>query len=345
MKLISVIMIAILIVIAVPSPTSAATIGIWITPAELMSRPMSGAAWTNLVKVANSSIGTAHIADQDSNHDVNTLAVALVAMRTGNVSLRTKASNAILSAIGTEKGGRTLALGRNLLSYVVAADVIDLRTFNPSGDTRFRTWLRSVRTEVLDSMTLVSTHEKRPNNWGTHAGASRIAADRYLGDAVDLQRAAVVFYGYVGNRAAYAGFKYGDLSWQSNPSAPVGINPAGALKSGHPIGGAIPDDMRRGGSFSWPPNHTGYAWEAMQGVVAQTELLRRAGYGSVAWQNRAVCRAAAYLKFLDSSFGGWWATGDDTWAPHLINRLCGTAYPTVIPARPGKNIGWTDWTK
>lgn len=310
-----------------------------------MSRPTTGSAWLNLVKVANSNIGTANISNQDSNHDVNTLAVALVAMRTGNVSLRTKASNAILSAIGTERGGRTLALSRNLLSYVIAADVIDLRSFNPSGDARFRSWLTSVRRVNLDGRTLISTHEQRPNNWGTHAGASRIAASRYIGDSADIQRSAVVFFGYVGNRSAYSGFKYGDLSWQANPSAPVGINPLGAVKSGRTIDGALPDDMRRGGSFSWPPKRTGYAWEAMQGIIAQAELLRRIGYNSVGWQNRAVCRSAAYLKYLDNSFGGWWATGDDTWIPHLINRLCNTGYPTVTPARTGKNMGWTDWTR
>ena len=32
-------------------------------------------------------------------------------------------------------------------------------------------------------MTLVSTHENRPNNWGTHAGAARAAVARYLGDS------------------------------------------------------------------------------------------------------------------------------------------------------------------
>lgn len=330
-----------------PTPTSGPpvqTSGIWISAAELASRPMSGASWLAVKNAADGSLGTANISDQDSNHDVNTLAVALVYARTGTESYRLKAKNAILSAIGTEAGGRTLALGRNLSAYVISADLIGLSSYDPAGDGRFRTWLSAVRQSNLDGRTLISTHEDRPNNWGTHAGASRIAADLYLGDTADLNRAATVFRGFVGDRSAYAGFDYGDLSWQCNPSQPVGINPA-CTRDGHSLDGALPDDMRRGGSYTWPPSETGYPWEAMQGIVVQTELLRRAGFDSVNWQNRAVCRAAAYLNFLDVQFDGWWAEGDDTWQPHLINRLCGTSYPVITPARPGKNIGWTDWTR
>ena len=47
----------------------------------------------------------------------------------------------------------------------------------------------------------------------------------YLGDATELANTAQVFKGYLGDRASYADFKYGDLSWQADPSKPVGINP------------------------------------------------------------------------------------------------------------------------
>jgi hypothetical protein len=29
---------------------------------------------------------------------------------------------------------------------------------------------------------------------------------------------------------------------------------------------------------------------------------------------------------------------------HLVNRFYGTAFPAPVPAEPGKNIGFTDWT-
>ncbi|HSD77498.1 MAG TPA: hypothetical protein VLA98_08825, partial [Solirubrobacteraceae bacterium] len=284
------------------------------------------------------------ISDQNSDHDVNTLAAALVFARTGAAGYRAKAANAIAAAIGTEQGGRTLALGRNLASYVIAADLIDLGRYDGALDARFRSWLAAVRTEALDGLTLIETHERRPNNWGTMAGASRVAADVYLGDAGDLDRAARVFAGYLGDRAAYSGFTFGDLSWQADPSHPVGIDPPGASSSGLSIDGAPTDDMRRGCAPQVPPCHTDYAWEGMQGVVVQAQILSRRGYDAWNWSDRAVLREAQFLQRLDQQFGGWWATSDDEWQPWLINYAYGTRFPATAPAGIGKIIGWTDWT-
>lgn len=61
---------------------------------------------------------------------------------------------------------------------------------------------------VQTGRTVVSTHEDRPNHWGTHAGGARIAVALYLHDAEDLERAGTVFRGWLGDRDAYAGFKY-----------------------------------------------------------------------------------------------------------------------------------------
>jgi hypothetical protein len=36
--------------------------------------------------------------------------------------------------------------------------------------------------------------------------------------------------------------------------------------------------------------------------------------------------------------------GDDTWQPHLINKVYGSTFPAPTPSRPGKNVGWADWT-
>ncbi len=36
--------------------------------------------------------------------------------------------------------------------------------------------------------------------------------------------------------------------------------------------------------------------------------------------------------------------GDDTWEPALINHYYQTAFPISQPTRPGKNMGFTDWT-
>ncbi len=318
--------------------------GMWIGRDDLAKLPMSGPAWEQLKKTADGSLGTANIADQDSDHDVNTLAVALLYARTGTASYRSKAADAIMAAIGTEDGGRTLALGRNLSAYVIAADLIDLKSYDAGKDKQFRDWLSSVRSERLDGDTLIETHENRPNNWGTHAGASRIAADIYLGDKADLDRAAKVFAGWLGDRGSYAGFEFGDLSWQADPKNPVGVNAPGTSKDGHSIDGALPDDMRRGCSFQWPPCHTDYPWGVMDGAAAQAQLLNRAGYPAWEWQSRALLRATQFLYNLDKEEGGWWADGDNEWTIWLINYAYGSNFPTALPAGPGKNLGWTDWS-
>jgi hypothetical protein len=318
--------------------------GLWISPGELAARPTSGAAWDRLKRTADGAAGPAAVADQDSDHDIVTLAAALVFARTGAPAYRQKAADGIGAAIGTEAGGRTLAAGRNLPPYVIAADLVGLAAHDGALDARFRDWLRGVRTANLDGDTLVATHESRPNNWGAMAGAARIAADAYLGDGVDLQRAATVLRGWLGDRGAYAGFSYGELSYQADPAAPVGVNPAGATKQGVSIDGALPDDMRRGCSFQPQPCPTDYAWEAMQGLVVQAELLFRAGFDSWSWSDQAVLRAARYLHGLDAQYGGWWARGDDSWQPWLINRAYGTSFAASSPSSPGKVMGFTDWT-
>ena len=318
----------------------AATRPVLVSVETLRTKPMSGAAWNGLKAVADQSVGTLTLSDQDENSDITVLAKALVYARTGTAAYRSAVVAALKAAVGTESGGRTLALGRNLPSIVIAADLVSLRTADAAFDTdRFRPWLRSLLTKVLDEQTLVSTHELRPNNWGAHAGAARVAVAAYLGDATQLARAAKVFQGWVGSRTAYAGFRFGDdLSWHCDPTKPVGINPA-CTKNGVDIGGAIPDDMRRGGSFRWPPPATNYAWENLQGSLLQAELLRAAGYDTFNWQNKALLRAVRFLY----DRAKWPATGDDEWQTWLIDARYGTSYKLAPPIRFGKNFGFTDW--
>jgi hypothetical protein len=318
--------------------------GLWTSRGELMARPTSGAAWDALKRAADAAGGPASIADQDSDHDTRTLAAALVAARTGDRPALMRAVAGIAAAIGTEAGGRTLALGRNLPSYVIAADVIGLRRVAPPIDARFRAWLAAVRRAPLDGDTLIATHEQRPNNWGTMAGAARIAADLYLRDTADLLRAIYVFKGWLGDRTAHTAFHFGDLSFQADPARPLGINPAGAVKSGVSVDGALPDDMRRGCSFQAAPCHTVYPWEALQGALVQAELLSRRGADAWGWSDRALLRAALYLHRLDLRHGGWWAQSDDTWQPWLLNHAYGPWLRATSPSTPGKVMGFTDWT-
>ena len=276
-------------------------------------------------------LGTPNISDQDDATDVNVLAAAFVYARTGTESYRTRVEAAIKAAVGTEAGGRTLALARNLPGYVIGAALIDLPAYDASFDTgTFRPWLRSLLTETLDGMTLRGTHEQRPNNWGTHAGAARAAIALYLGDTAELSRTATVFRGWLGDRSAYAGFTFGDLSWQCNPSQPVAIDPAGCVKNGVAIDGALPDEMRRGGTFQWPPIATGYAWEGLQGAMLQADLLSRCRLAVWSMVGRGPA-AGRQVPVRHGRLGGRPVTtsgSHGSWMPAMARRTTGAPRPS-----------------
>ena len=323
--------------------------GVWISAAELADLPVAGEAWRRLKQQALVPAGSPNLSNQNHSHNVFVLAKALVSARCrltptpapcqeiNFLRLRDEVIQQVLAALETENGGRTLALARNLAAYVIAADLVGL----PSDtDQIFRNWLKQVRHERLGGTDLISTHEKRPNNWGTHAGASRAAIAVYLGDTADLERTAQVLQGWLGNRSAYAGFKYRDLAWQCDPSKPVGINPKGCSKRGHSIDGVLPDDQRRSGPFQWPPPKENYVYGGLAGVIVQAVILHRAGYDAFNWSDRAILRAYEWL-YKEAKFP---AVGDDTWQLPLIDCFYGTNFWNGTQTLYGKNMGWTEWT-
>lgn len=321
------------------SAHAAPTTGMLLTQAQIDALPASGPAWDAIATRAKATWPAPLISDQNNQNDVYALAGALYYAKTGDTAMRAKVRTAIMTAKGTEAGGRVLALARNLPSYVLAADLIDLHGLSATDDAAFRTWLSNVRRAPMTECTnLIACHESRPNNWGTHSGAARVAADIYLGDRVDLDRAATVFRGWLGERSAYAGFKYGDLSWQANPAAPVGINPAGAAKNGVNIDGVLPDDQRRGGVCCALVKEN-YVYEALQGVVATAYLLHRQGYDSWNWGNQAIKRAFLW----ETNVNGFPATSEDNWEPWLVNKAYGLKLAAPCPSKPGKNFGYADW--
>jgi hypothetical protein len=327
-----------------PPPGPPAAGEMWISAPTLANLPTSGSGWNNVLNAAQENTNSPNMSDQNDDTDIYILAKALVYARTGQLQYRNEVIAAITSAMGTESGSGILAVARNLQAYVIAADLIDLQSANPTVDSIFRQWLSSVRNVVFDgagpSLSVISCHNIRPNNFGTHCGASRIAIALYLGDTGDLQNAANVFKGWLGDRSAYSGFSYGSLDWQCNPSAPVGINPPGCTRNGHSIDGVLPDDQRRSGGFTWPPPQENYVWEALQGAIVQAELLTRAGYPAWGWQSQALLRAITWLH----QEANYQASGDDTWQPWLFNHIYGANYPAPSPSNSGKGMGWTDWT-
>ncbi len=317
--------------IAAPRP------GLWISREEVRGLPMSGAAWEALVAQARLPADRADLADQDDPSNVRVLAKALYFARTGDPAAAREVERACERIQGTETNASALAVSRELMTYVIAADLVGL---DGEARARFERWLRSVSARSLRGRTLAETHEERPNNWGTHAGATRIAIAAYLGDAAELERAAHVFRGWTGERDGWQGFRFGAEDWQPEEGRRFAVNPRGTVRAGHDLGGVLPDDQRRSGPLRWPPPKENYVYEALQGAVAQAVLLERLGFDAFSWGDRALLRAFEWLHD-EADFP---ATGDDTWLPHVVNGAYGTTFPAPIPARPGKAIGFTDWT-
>jgi hypothetical protein len=322
-----------------------------ITKARLLSLPTSGKAWQALVAFADTDFGPADLRDQNARHDVDTLAAALVYARTGEPRYRDRARRGILAAIGTERAGATnsiLALGRQLGAYVLAADFVEL---SGADDERFRTWLSAIRTRSLGGhgrwTSLVGTHEDSANNWGAFAGASRIAASLYLGDTADVQRAAQVLRGFLGDKTAWDRFQpvEGSASWACDPKAYVPVNPP-CTRRGIDLDGAIVRDIDRGGNLRWPPGRVGVAYtlEALQGLSLQAELLTENGYGDAwHWSDDAIRRAADLVTRSGEAGGRTWNRSEVSYhVPWLLNARYGLGLPTR-PAGQGRLFGYTDW--
>jgi hypothetical protein len=318
--------------------------GIWISAEDLAKLPMSGAAWLRLKAAADAPLKAPPNLSERNRENVQVVAKALVYARTADEKYRVEVIDAVMQVIGTE-GSDPLANCRTLGGYVVAADLVGLP---PEEDDQFRDWLRQLLDPNYDigKGSLVDIQERDPNNWGTAASFSRAAAAMYLrdedGDA-DLQRTAQVFKGWLGDRNSYAGFDYGDLSWQCDPLKPVGINPKGCTKEGHSIDGVLPDDQRRAGDFQWPPPKENYVYTGLQGALPAAVVLSQAGYDVWNWEDKAFLRA---FEWLDNEADFPATDSDDRWLPWLVDFYYSTngRFNAGPATGSGKTMDWTDWT-
>ncbi len=228
---------------------------IWIDPEAIRLLPRSGDAWEEMLEDANADLSGIDVANDRDQSDSYMQAAGLVYRKLKELGdpaaegYRARVQAACLAAIGTEALAEdSLAPSRQVCAVVIAANLIDWSS--ATEEAVFRAWVDDVRFRVYpDGRSITSTHETRANNWGTHAGASRLACALYLNDFPTAMRCARVFAGWLGMRRLYAGFDYGELSWQHDETRPVGINPAGAVKLGFDVDGVLPDDQRRAGVF------------------------------------------------------------------------------------------------
>ncbi len=328
-----------------PTPTPTPAAGLWIGAQELASRPMTGAAWDSVLASSKAS-GTGNVADQNSMHDNVALASALAAVRTGNAADRTRAIAALGSAIGTEQGARWLAIGRNLTGYIIAADVLGIRS-GPAFD-----WLKSFQTKKLahnnsgEPITLKQSAWASGSNASAQEGAVHAALSAYLGDKAGLDWGWTAFRRYCGDRSSPHKMIYNDASWQFKPDDPVGIQDAGATKNGHRLDGAIGNDMSRGGSFAWPPGLTDYPWVGLEGSAAAALIFARAGYPAWTVGSSAIKRALEYLHFVRTQTGtvAWFDDTRSAEVKHVVNVAYGLNLPCKKPTGVGRTFGFTDFT-
>lgn len=329
-----------------PSPTPVAVeMDVWISPEELASRPMTGDSWQSVVSAASgATAGGANVSDQDSSHDVSTLAAAIVAARTGNQSDRDKVVAALEGAIGTEQGARWLAIGRNLGSYIIAADLIDIRS-GPIYD-----WLESFKTKLLAHNNNGTPIPLSPWTSGSNASAQEgfvhAALAAYTDDAAMLSDGWDGFRRYCGDRSSPHTMSSNDDSWQVIPSDPVGVQDPGATKNGHRLDGAIGNDMSRGGSFNFPPGYTAYPWVGLEGAVPAAVVFSRAGLPAFDIVSECIWRANDYLLFLRTATGNqdWYDETRASYVKHLVNVAYGEDFPVEVVVGTGRTAGFTDYT-
>jgi hypothetical protein len=321
---------------AAPCP---AQIGIWASAAELAKIPTVGPAWEAVLWGANQNCSAPDVANQDDDANAYVLAAAIVYARTGDGRYKNKIAAACDKLVAKgNPGGLTLAWGREVGAYALAADLAGYRT------PAFETWLRNLAEVYKDDEghTLLKTFKRRANNWGSHAFGSLCAIYRYLGDNTAL--AAIRDYWCKGVTGPNPGYKFGDdVSWHVDEGNLRLINPKGALKKNMNLDGVMPDDLRRGGAFQNPPGHTNYAWGFMQGQIMAARILERAGLPIWAVGDSALYRAAYCLQVrFQNLYGEWAARGDDEWMLPFLDKAYGTKWSGQQKNlwKHGKNAGW-----
>lgn len=339
-------------------PPTSPSVGIWSSKEELASKDMSGPAWTEVLNAANKlAVNSNPDPDnQDDNTNVQVLAAAIVYARTNHEEYRTKVVNALRKVEVFQPTGRTLAWGREIGAYAMAADLVGYRT--PAFEAQMRKFAEGYKCSQVKSATnggyatLLEMYLQRPNNWGAMAFGSLAAIYRYLGDTQKLQ---LIRNHYVqtvvGPSPAIS--DYGSLTWQCKENDPLLINPVGCVKTCEGklvnVEGIVPDDMRRGGSCRPDPLYTNYPWGQLEGLTMAARILERAGMPIWSAGDSAICRAASVLQ--DARFGVQWkAKGDDEWQLPILDRGCGKSWSkgTGTDGKPygsglwqhGKNTGW-----
>lgn len=317
---------------------------IWADVSKFPSKPRTGAGWDAMYNMAKGDApGPVTVADQGSNNSAWTHACAYVYAATGDMVFYNKAMGALKSLCSPSLPiGRALGLAREVQGYVAAAEGLQLAKQDPTFDAVLKAKFKYFLTCKTSSgpASLLESHQKRPNNWGTHATSAVLLIARYIGDATIFANAIKVFRGYLGEYDTYHDFAYGDLAWQFRKDRPVGINEKGAIINGLNVDGMLPEEARRGSTStnSYPGGDAQmYTWEATQGSTAAMVTALNAGSD--------LRDVAAYAHKRGINFAlntvNWPIAGDDAFLVPLLNLLYPDLKLAPVTGGPGKGLAWT----
>ncbi len=349
---------------SIPAPKAGPPVkGMLIAEAEIMSLPVSGPAWETVTEDANRT-PSVHPGKQNNRGCAHLMAAGLVYLREGTPSYRATVRDELvaITSIDYNRSNATLALGRNLLACVAAADLIDLRSFDPQGQAVFARWLGEIRSKELarshDRWTsLQKTCESSANNWGTSACASLLAAHSYLGDRAGVSRVWRLFQAWLGDRSKYpedglgeGGYFRPTGAWDASyfcrgQSRWVAINPPGcAGRGGYNLDGALGEELSRSRRSCCPPDKAGlsYHFAGLRGALGAAELLWRQGFDVFSSGNEGLRRAMEYLCRNDQCSPLRHSV--NAWLGHAVNFHYGTSFPEEpISGDPGYTLPYGDW--
>lgn len=367
----------------VPNPPGPSFRQMWQDDSALWNHD-GAAGWGDVTSFANTSKPAGCLTDQFSRANNWALANALVWRATANSAARLKALDAITDVIGKHTtstsgcsgAGRALEIGRNVGAYVIAADMINLPSYNSTENNRFVNWIGQVQSASYPgspdadgngTSTLRDCFRHRPDNWGVHCAFTQLTIDIYQGDSAGWNDIAQTFHRYSGNRniprwdniALSSDFDWaGSEDWSTTPSELRGINLPGTVPGTQLNGnGYIIRDADRAGNPNTSgtcPVFDGHWAGGWSGTMLVTELLQRlyddgrlSGVGAANPKGMtfdAPLRASQALQRVDNCNSSA-ISGDDEYARFLTDYLYPDAnFPTVGSPAVGKVMAFAEFT-
>jgi hypothetical protein len=317
------------------------SLNLWISKAEIDTRPMSGDDWTDMLATADvDPWPDAAMSDQDSTTNLYALSGALVYLRTGTVSYRTKVESYLQDLIdaGYEKVSPTaLGYARNLGAYVLAADMCNIRLNNPTLHADFAAFAEGALTESYVGGGMSDVRDgayDRPNNIGNWCRWSCLITYAYIGDTAELDGIVEEVAFWLGDRtrggasALWGPTASPDLSWHEDPTDSGtlrGIVSDGVTRFGHDFSGIQPEEMRRDDSF-WSGTFPSGA------TVSGANLGANAPTTSIVGELLFFTDDGNVSRVVDTHNTG---TGDVTWSPDLSSAPAEDDQWSVYPGETG----------